>query len=75
MNVYTYSETRQRLSFMLDSAEKMGEVLIRRRDGSMFRLSSVVPIKSPLDIKGVDGGVSALDIVAAIREGRAGHDR
>jgi len=71
MTVYTYSETRQKLASVLDSAQKKGEVLIRRRDGSLFRLSPVRPAKSPLDVKGVDAGVSASEIVAAVREGRA----
>jgi antitoxin (DNA-binding transcriptional repressor) of toxin-antitoxin stability system len=36
MNVYTYSEARQRLSSVLDSAKASGEVLIRRKDGATF---------------------------------------
>ena len=39
MNVYTYSETRQKLSHVLDSAKKTGRVLIRRQDGTMFSLT------------------------------------
>ena len=70
MTVYTYSETRQRLSSVLDSAQKGGGVLIKRQDGSLFRLTPVASLKSPLDVEGVDSGVSAAEIVAAIRESR-----
>lgn len=71
MTVYTYSETRQRLSSVLDSAQKGGGVLIKRQDGSLFRLTPVVSSESPLDIEGVDSGVSVAEIVNAVRESRA----
>ena len=34
MNVYTYSEARQKLASVLDTAESTGKVLIRRKDGA-----------------------------------------
>jgi antitoxin (DNA-binding transcriptional repressor) of toxin-antitoxin stability system len=71
MTVFTYSETRQRLAAVLDSAKRKGEALIQRRDGSLFRLVPVVPAKSPLDIEGVDSGVSSHEILAAIFESRS----
>jgi hypothetical protein len=74
MTVFTYSETRQRLAAVLDFAKKKGEALIQRRDGSLFRLVPVVPAKSPLDIEGVDGEVSAREIVAAVRESRSARE-
>jgi hypothetical protein len=70
MTVFTYSETRQRLAAVLDSAKRKGEAPIQWGDGSLFRLVPVVPAKSPLDIEGVDGGVSSHEILAAIRERR-----
>ncbi len=36
MNVYTYSEARQKLAALLDKAAKEGEVRIKRRDGQVF---------------------------------------
>jgi antitoxin (DNA-binding transcriptional repressor) of toxin-antitoxin stability system len=71
MTVFTYSETRQRLAAVLDSAKMKGEALIQRRDGSLFRLVPVAPAKSPLDIEGVDAGVSSREILAAVRESRS----
>ena len=38
MQVYTYSEARQKLALVLDQAENTGEVLIRRKDGRTFAL-------------------------------------
>ena len=39
MNVYTYSEARQKLASVLKKAEATGKVLIRRKDGSTFALT------------------------------------
>ncbi len=70
MNVYTYSEARQRLSSVLDSAKRSGKVLIRRRDGSTFSLVPELQPRSPLDIKGIKTGVSTKEIVSFVRESR-----
>lgn len=69
MKVYTYSEARQHLSALLNSAQKE-EVIIKRRDGATF---SVVPkrvSKSPFDIPGVKTKISTKDILDAIHESR-----
>jgi antitoxin Phd len=39
MQVYTYSEARQKLALVLEQAETTGKVLIRRKDGRTFVLS------------------------------------
>ncbi len=50
MEVYTYSQARQKLSSLLDKADQAGKVLIRRRDGRTYALvSERVPV-SPLDV-------------------------
>jgi PHD/YefM family antitoxin component YafN of YafNO toxin-antitoxin module len=38
MQVYTYSEARQKLAFVLEQAERTGKVLIRKKDGRTFAL-------------------------------------
>jgi hypothetical protein len=38
MNVYTYTEARQNLATLLDKASREGEVLIKRKDGQMFKV-------------------------------------
>lgn len=70
MKVYTYSEARQKLSAVLDTAKADGEVRIKRRDGGEFIVRPAQRRGSPLDIEGVDASVSASEIVEAVREVR-----
>ncbi len=70
MNVYTYSEARQRLSSVLDSAKNSGKVLIKRKDGSTFSLTSEIQSQSPLDIKGIKTDITTPEIVSFIRKSR-----
>jgi antitoxin (DNA-binding transcriptional repressor) of toxin-antitoxin stability system len=71
MKSYTYTEAREKFASVLEEAERYGAVEIRRRDGSVFRIS---PARnedvSPLDVKGVKLGVDTADLVATVREGR-----
>jgi len=72
MKVFTYSEARQNLSELLNTAQNE-EVEIRRRDGSIF---SIVPKKgkprSPFDVAGIKTRATTQDIIDAVRESRAG---
>lgn len=70
MKVYTYSEARQNLAAILEEAKREGAVRIRRRDGQTFSVSPEQTKKSPLDVKGVDLGLTRDEIVGLIREGR-----
>ena len=70
MQVYTFSEARQKLASILEQASKDGEVLIKRRDGRSYILKPEISPKSPLDVKGVDIGISASEIVNFVRESR-----
>ncbi len=71
MRVYTYSEARQRLASVLDAAQRDCAVRIRRRDGRTFVLQPEASTRSPLDVEGVDLGITTGDIVSLIREGRS----
>jgi hypothetical protein len=51
MNVYTYSHARQNFSNVLKHASKEAEVVIRRKDGSMFSIKPQEQNKSPLDVR------------------------
>ncbi len=62
MNVYTYSEARQRLASLLEQAAREGEVRIKRRDGQVFVVRPEARKSSPLDVEGVDLGISAAEI-------------
>lgn len=68
--VYTYTEARQNLATLLDKAVADGEVRIRRRDGSVFVIRPEPVIGSPLDVDGVDLGLSAGEIISFIAESR-----
>lgn len=70
MNVYTYTEARQNLATLLDKAMREGEVLIKRRDGQVFVVKPQARLSSPLDVAGLDLGVTAEEIVAFVKEGR-----
>ena len=70
MRVYTYSEARQNFSSLLEIAQREGAVGIRRKDGRSFVLQPETSGASPLDVEGVDLGVSSAGIVEIVREGR-----
>ena len=70
MEVYTYSEARQRLASVLDQAESTGKVLIRRRDGSTFALTPERSKKSPLDVPSIKADISTKEIVSLVRKER-----
>jgi len=70
MEVYTYSEARQKLAEVLQQAESTGKVLIRRKDGRTFALIPEKTLSSPLDVPSVKADISTQEIVDIIREGR-----
>jgi hypothetical protein len=70
MQVYTYSEARQKLAMILDQAENSGKVLIRRKDGRTFALVPEKVVSSPLDVPSIKAKVTTQEIVDIIREGR-----
>ena len=70
MKVFTYSEARQRLSELLDTARRE-EVLIKRRGGDTFLVTYEKPRKSPFDVPGLETRATTRDILDAIRESRA----
>lgn len=70
MQVYTYSEARQKLAKVLEQAESTGKVLIRRKDGRTFALVPEKSCSSPLDVPSIKADISTEQIVAIVREGR-----
>ncbi len=70
MNVYTYTEARQKLASLLDQAAKEGEVRIKRKDGQVFVVKLQPSIKSPFEVEGINLGISAQEILGFIAEGR-----
>ena len=70
MLVVTYSEARQNFASVLDKSKNDGAVLIKRADGSVFRISPEVSDSSPF------AGIKTLfdirhdDIMQSLRESR-----
>jgi len=72
MRIYTYSEARQSLATVLEEAQKQGAVCIRRRDGQTFVVRPESASGSPLDIEGMELGITSAEIVKFVRESQRG---
>jgi len=70
MQVFTYSEARQKLAMLLEQAENTGKVLIRRKDGRTFALVPEKVVSSPLDVPSIKAKITTQELVDIIREGR-----
>lgn len=70
MKVYTYSEARQKLSQLLDTA-RQEEVVIKRRGGESFSVVLKKEKKSPFDVRGIKTKATTKDILNAVRESRS----
>ncbi len=70
MVVYTYSEARQNLASLLEKALREGEVRVKRRDGQVFVIRPEPAEGSPLDVEGIDLGITTAEIVQFVHEGR-----
>jgi prevent-host-death family protein len=70
MRVYSYSEARQQLAELLNRATREGQVEIRRRDGNVFVVRPATRSGSPLDVPGIDAGLSRTEIVDLVRASR-----
>ena len=68
--VYTYTEARQNLALLLDLAIREGEVRVKRKDGQTFVIKPEQQTGSPLDVEGVNLGITTTEIVQFIRESR-----
>jgi len=70
MQVYTYSEARQKLAQVLEQAETTGKVLIRRKDGRTLALVPERNASSPLDVPSINAKITTQEIVDIVRAGR-----
>lgn len=70
MKKFNFTEARNNFASVLELAKAEGIICITKRDGESFYITPVVPKKSPLDIKGVDLGLSSSDIVSIVNSGR-----
>ena len=70
MQVYTYSEARQKLALVLEKAERTGKVLIRRKDGRTFALVPEKTASFSLDVPTIKANITTQEIEDIVREGR-----
>jgi prevent-host-death family protein len=70
MREYTFTEARQNFASVLDEASQEGVVCVRKRNGQLFYIKPVEAKGSPLDVEGVDLGLTSSEIVDVVREGR-----
>ena len=70
MEIYSYSEARQKLAAVLDEADSTGKVFIRRRDGRTYALVPERTPASPLDVPSVRANISTREIVSLLRRER-----
>ncbi len=73
MKVFTYSQARQRLSEVLDTARRE-EILIRRRGGDTFSVTHKTLSTSPFDVPGIRTEATTKDILEATRLSRSGEE-
>ena len=67
----TYQENQQQsLSFLLEQAQREGEVRIQRADGQVFVLKPERAKVSALDVASIKLNVSTREIIEFVREGR-----
>ena len=71
MTVYTDAELSAATAAVLDRARSRGEVRIERSDGQEFILHPAEPLRSPMDVPGVQTDVTLDEIIQAIHDGRA----
>jgi hypothetical protein len=70
IQVYTYSEARQKLALVLEQAENTGKVLIRRKDERTFALVPEKIASSPLDVPSIKVNITTQEIVDCSRRKR-----
>jgi prevent-host-death family protein len=67
---FTFTEARQKLASVLRIASREGEVRITHKSGQVFVIRPEVTERSPLDVDGVDIGITADEINEIVREER-----
>ena len=59
------------MAALLEKADQGECIRIRRKDGRLFELRAAKENRSPLDVEGVDLGLTTDEIVDVVRESRS----
>lgn len=70
MKEYSFTEARQNFASLLDEATREGVVCIRKKNGETFLIKPANTNQSPLDVDGVELGLTRSEIVDIVRSGR-----
>ncbi len=70
MSVYAYTDAMQNFMLLLDEALSKGEVRIQRDDGKVFIIQPETSSVSPLDVEGINLGITTADLIECMHEGR-----
>lgn len=70
MKQFNFTEARNNFASILEIAKQEGAICISKRDGEAFYITPAKPKKSPLDVKGVNLGLSREEITSIINESR-----
>jgi hypothetical protein len=70
MTTYSCSKAQQNLDMILKKADKDGGVRIKTTDGKFFIIKPEAGLPSPLDVKGINLGLTTSEIIDFIHEGR-----
>jgi hypothetical protein len=70
MTVYSLADAKEHLDALLEQACTEGEVQVKREDGRVFVIKPRPSTHSPLEVQGVDLGLSMDEIVTFVREVR-----
>lgn len=70
MLVVTYSEARQNFASILDTSKKEGSVVVKRADGSSFRITPVTEKQSPFNGIKTLANIKKEELLSALRESR-----
>jgi len=70
MGVSTYSKAKQSLASLLEQAAKEGEARIKGKNGQIFVIKPEPKTESPLDVEGIDLGITTAEIIQFVHQGR-----
>jgi hypothetical protein len=72
MTVYSFTELQQKISMLLETALREGQIKFKNADGRIFVIRPERPQKkSPFDVQSINLAITRNDIIQAIRESRA----
>lgn len=70
MSIYAYPDVIRNVRVLFEEAIRKGEARVRWNDGQVLVIRPELSDASPLDIEGIDLGITTNEILECIHEGR-----